>query len=190
MARISPPTKLERATCAYLILQGCGGAPDVLPEISPASKTFPNTVVRVVNGHPTPPTSGIFAGQLWVEIKGKMGVLNDGTIDTGPIDEFEDRYEMTRRALMMTTDVNNQTLKATACDITAAGNAMAVPIDDSPAAIAYAARMADMANFSLTGWIDGGFGTSDPDDDGCDWKRVIIFNYTMTEAAGEAPQIP
>lgn len=164
-------SKLARAICAYLASQpngvNCGTAADILPYNTTAEKTFPNTTVKPAVATPDPPLTGRYSIPVHISIKGFAGQsANDRQADPEtPRDAFDSRLANTFDALMGSDD--GQTLRVTAKAITAAGRALAV---------SDGAHHADMANFTLTGWYDGGFGEGQPDEVGCDWEEILIFN--------------
>lgn len=167
-------SKLNRAVAAYLVSAGCGSVNDILPAQSTATRPYPNTTVKSTIGTPDPPLSGDYRVKLHISIKGSA---TQGVSEPNPQlsrVNFDNRVSQTFDALMESD--NGIDLEATAVLITAAGRALAVPADGSPAAILFAQNNADMADFSCLQWVDGGFGDGPANDEGCSWEEILIFD--------------
>lgn len=174
-------SKCSRAVCAYLISKGVGGWADTFHFRSRADRAYPNTTVIPVGAKPEVMFTGNYRVTVFISIKGSAADKPDAVSEEAPRLAFEERFASTHDALMQTDD--NQTLRLTSEDITAAGRAMAVAVDDSAEAIQFAADNADMADFTLFDWIDGGFGNGEANDEGCDWEDVLIFDAVCCGSA-------
>lgn len=167
-------SKLDRAICAFLTSQGTGSVVDIVPTVKGTIAQFPITIVHSTVLRPYPVMTGDYRGEVHISIRGSAVLAQtEPNLDRGRID-FDKRIAQTMDALMQTND--NATLVYTAQQITLAGQAMAVAADASPAAIAFAANNADMADFTCINWFDGGFGDGQPDESGCNWEEILIFD--------------
>lgn len=96
--------------------------------------------------------------------------------------QFDARVATTGDALVQKyadpADGHTMTLQATADDITSIGNALAVDASNGadPDQVQFAANNADMADFTLQGWFEKGFGRGTADDGGNNWERVLMFD--------------
>lgn len=169
---------MDRATCAWLVSQGCGSINDIFPFTDVTINAYPNTEVHSISSSKADPD---FSGNRWIaveiSIKGSATVnLNNPTAQT-PRTQFDLRVAKTVDALMQTSD-NGVSLNATALAITLAGRALAVVQDPAdPASVQLAKDNADMADFTCQMWIDGdeGDGEITADEDGCAWNEVLQF---------------
>lgn len=168
-------SKLNRAVVAYLIGAGCGAATDVLPANSKAVKSFPNTVVKSAVAKPEVRLSGIYRITLAIKIKGSSVQSVNASNTELPRTAFDTRVAKTFDALMQTDD--ETTLNVMCGLITDTGRALAaVPANATPAQIKFAADNADMADFTVEGWFDSGFGDGEPDEEGADWEEILLFD--------------
>jgi hypothetical protein len=156
-------SKLNRGICAYLIGQAVGTVANVLSSNSSVDKTYPLVTVQAVRGTPDPPLTGDYRCQIHVSVKGS-NVQDPKQSPQANRILFDNLCAKTYDALMTTTD--NGTLLSTALLITAAGRALAT---SDPT------NNADMADFTVQNWFDGGFGMGDPDAEGCSWIEVFLF---------------
>lgn len=166
-------SKLNRAVAAYLISVGAGGRQDVLPYSSLILKVYPNTTIWAIRSHVEVPLTGLRRLMVHVSVKGS-GVQQVG--EPNPEEArvtWDQRVAATQDALMQTAD--GITLHATALAITAAGRALAVPVDNSPAAAQFAANNVDMVDFTCQAWYDAGEGEGTADAEGCSWEEVLMF---------------
>jgi hypothetical protein len=177
-------SKLNRAIAQYLIINGVGTSADVFPAHNIIAKLFPYTVVKSTVGKPEVPMSGIYRVQVAIQIYGSAVVPKDSNLTRQDmLDAFEYRVGQTHAALMQ-TDTYGQSLFATAVAITQAGNAMAVAVDQTPAAIAFAKQNIDMAAFTCGAWYDAGFGDTEPDDVDCDFRETLLFEAQVAGNGG------
>lgn len=166
-------SKLNRAIAAYLISKGVGGPSDTGPANARTLSTYPRTTVRATIGKPEPPLTGNYRVPVHVSIKASATQEPDEPNLDIARKLFDERLANVFDALMQSDD--DQTLRKTADDITAAGRALAVAVDASPEAVQFAANNADMVDFTLLGWYDGGFGDGEPDAEGNAWEEILIF---------------
>jgi hypothetical protein len=175
-------SKLNRALVAYLVNSGAGGIPDIFPGNSVGEKSYPNTVVLSTLSRPEIPMTGIRRISVHISIKGSATQKTNA--ESNPEQarvDFDNRCATTYDALMQTVD--GQTLKATAVLITAAGQAMAVPVDGTAAAIKFANNNADMADFTCQEWYDIGEGDGEADAEGCSWEEILMFEAVVSGSA-------
>lgn len=172
-------SKLDRAICAYLVSAGCGSPKDILPNNSVEPSTYPNTTVRSTISKPEVPLTGLRRIMVHISIKGSATVTNKEPNQQLPRVLFDRRVSDTYDAMMQSDD--DQTLRATARAITAAGRALAVPIDPANAeAVQFAANNADMTEFTCQGVYDAGEGDGMADADGCSWEEILMFEITAS----------
>jgi hypothetical protein len=174
-------SKLNRALCAYLVSVGAGSAGDTTPANSGGGKGFPNTTVQATLSKPEVPLTGLRRISVHVSIKGSavLGV-GEPNPEVARVN-FDNRIAAVYDALMQSDD--GQTLHATAALITAAGRALAVPVDASPEAALFAANNADMAEFTCQAWYDAGEGDGEAEGEGCAWEEVLLFEALVSDAA-------
>lgn len=152
-------SKHNRAVAAWLVSQGVAA----LPSNTGASTGYPNCVVKTVRGIPDPPLTGNYRLTSYVTFKGSAAG-GDGTDSKRAL--FDQLVAKGQDALMQ-SDSAGYGLRLTAAGITASGRALAV---SDPA------NNADMVDYTCLEWDDGGFGDGEPDDKGCDWVEISIFN--------------
>lgn len=168
-------SKLNRAIAAYLVNAGCGSIDDILPANATVSIGYPNTVINSRGGVPEIPMTGIYRVTVYIQVRGTATDANgEPNLQAGRI-AFDQRVAQTYDALMQGD--NGIDLTYTAAQINAAGRGLATPFDNSPAAISLAKNNSDMVDFSIVGngWYDKGFGDGEPDEEGCAWMEVMIF---------------
>jgi hypothetical protein len=167
-------SKLERAIVAYLISKGCGTEADIFPFESVRTRSFPNTTVDTAIAVPDPQFSGNYRIPILTSVKGSAAVAPGAVNRAAPRMAFDARVALTGDMLAQTD--NQENLQATADDITTVGRALAVDASDGadPVQVQIAANNADMADFTVLGWFEKGFGKTTAKDDGCDWEIVIL----------------
>lgn len=181
-------SKLQRAVRALLMAAGtCGGPLDILESEALADKVFPNTSFDFGVTTPEVLNTGIDRVHLMISIKGAAGqepVQDVKPSDDGPQDPpippvspaiaFEQRVAATRMVLRQTVNNNPNLVSNTMAGlITAAGRALAVPADASPAAQALAAANVDMLDFTCQAWFDKGQGKGQSNDSS--WEKILLF---------------
>jgi hypothetical protein len=172
-------SKLNRAICAYLVSVGAGGPEDTVPANSGGSQGYPNTTVHATLSKPEILLTGIRRITTHVSIKGSAVVaVGEPNADVAR-KNFDDRVAAVEDALMQSDD--GQSLRATAVAITAAGRALATPVDISPEAAQFAANNADMVDFSCQAWYDGGEGDGVPEGEGCAYNEILIFEAVCSD---------
>jgi len=161
-------SKLDRAVVAYLISVGAGSDKDTFPANSIESTEYPLTVAQTLGGIPDPVLVGNYKMRIAVSVKGSVSKFIDDTNDQAARMAHDERVSDVFDALMQSDD--DRTLRATARLINAAGRALAMyPVD-------IAAHNADMADFTIIQWLDGGFGDGKSDEAGCDWIETLYFD--------------
>lgn len=166
--------KLNRAICASIVKCGAGGWGDTFPAGGTMILTYPYVIAHAMVGRPVVP--GVFEVQVAVHIRGQAS--GDEAASEAEFAAYNERLARVNDALNMSGD-NGNTLRATAYgteySITEAGRAMAVAADDSDEAIAFAAKNADMVDFTCQNWENEGFGDPDPDSASCTWEEILLF---------------
>ncbi len=166
-------SKLNRAIAAYLVSAGAGGVNDVTPANTVGKSDYPNTTVRSTLSKVEVAFTGLRRISVQISIKGSaVNAVNEPNKDVSRVN-FDTRVATTEDALMQTDD--DQTLLATADNITAAGRALAVPADGSDAAALIAANNADMVDFTCQAWYEAGNGDGEASDPGCSWEEILMF---------------
>lgn len=179
----NPVEKLCRAITAYLIGLGVGTVDDTFPMLWSASRSFPNTTVKQQSVfRPEPALTGNYRGNIAIVIKG-LAVNDPGSANPGAARvAYVQRVERVLDALMQSDD--NETLNATRVAINAAGRALAVDPTNGkdPVAAQTAANNADMVDFTLTEYYDGGIGMAESEEEGVDWVTVYLFDCCACSA--------
>ena len=178
-------SKLNRAIAAYLLnpnaylavpdasLVPCGAKDDILPANAITPNTYPNTTVQATLSKVEVPLTGLRRISVHLSIKGSaVQEVGEPNPEQKRV-EFDQRIANTYDALMQSDD--GQSLRATARAITAAGRALAVPVDNTAAALQLAANNADMADFTCQAWFDSGEGDGMANAEGCSWEEILMF---------------
>ena len=172
-------SKTGRAIAAWLIAQNAGTIADTFPDYTQAERAYPSTTVKVVRGMPDPPLTGNYRCTVRVSIKGSAAKDANDPGDPGRV-AFDARVASVIDALLKSDD--DQTFRAVAGGVSAAGRALAVPANQSPDALAFAQQNADMVDFTCGEWNDMGFGEGAADAEGCSWEEVVIFEAVTCAA--------
>ena len=178
------PSKLSRAIAAYLVSTGIDQS-QVYPHFCTKQRTFENGPIvtpLIQPGQPEPLFSGNRRFNVAIQVKG--GETNDGSVGGGEAKrvEFDAFVGKVYEALMQSD--NNQNLDATMTSINDAGRALAV-VESPDVEIAKddwrkAANNQDMADFTLTQWVDSTFGGGEASD--CAWAIIIKFDGAACES--------
>jgi hypothetical protein len=170
-------SKLNRAICAYLLtFEDTGTAQDISPGNSQSKNVYPLTIVHSTIARPNPPLTGIYQITVHISVKGSATQTNGEPNPEFARVQFDQRLAATYDAMMQSDD--NQSLLATAKGISAAGRALAVDASNGADAnqVQFAANNADMVDFTCEAVYDGGFGDGKPDEEGCSWVEILIFD--------------
>lgn len=180
------PSKLSRAICAYLVSVGID-QDQVFPQFTATQRTFANGPIvtpLIFPGQPEPAFTGDKRFKVGVSIKGTE--TNSGAAGAGETLRvaFDALVGQVNEALMQTDEADGLTLKATMTAINEAGRELAVAgTDDEEAAKTYWRKQvnnADMADFTLTNWVDSTIGAGEAKD--CSWEIVIMFDGSACES--------
>ena len=180
MAYNSLRSKLNRAVAAHLVNVGgdCGTVKNISSANSVAALGYPNTKVQAVFSKPEVPLTGVRRVTVHITIKGKVSTKVGDPNEEAARVQFDKRVAAAYDAMMQSDD--GHSLKATAALITAAGRALAVPVDESDEAEQFAANNADMAAFTCQEVYDAGEGEGEPDKEGSSWIEVLIFEIVAS----------
>jgi hypothetical protein len=178
------PSKLSRAIGAYLVSAGIAQE-QVYPHFCAKERTFANGPIvspLIYPGQPEPLFTGNRRFKVGIQIKGNES--NDGSTGAGETARvlFDAFVGQVGEALMKSDD--QSTFQATATLINTAGRALAVAgtptEEEAKEDWRKAANNADMADFTVTQWVDSTFGGGEAKD--CLWEIVIIFEATACES--------
>lgn len=177
------PSKLSRAICAYLVSANIDQK-QVYPHYTAKERTFANGPIvtpMIYPGQPDPVLVGNKRFKVGIQIRG--GEANDGSDGAGEAKRVEfDAFVGEVNEALMQSD-NQQNLDFTAAAIKTAGRSLAVAGTPTQEADKEdwrkAANNADMADFSITQWVDATIGAGEATD--CKWEIVIMFDAAACE---------
>lgn len=177
-------SKLSRAICAYLVSAGIDQK-QVYPQFTAKDRTFKNGPIvtpQIYPGQPLPKLTGNKRFKVGMQVKGPE--TNDGSAGAGEAQRvaFDAFVGKVNKALMQSDD--DQTLRATATAINAAGRALATAgdqtVEEAKEDWRKAANNADMPDFTVTQWVDSTIGAGEASD--CKWEIVIMFDADACES--------
>lgn len=186
MASTNLPSKLSRAICNYLVSEQVVPFDRAYPCTTRRKRTLdggPIITVDVWPGNPEPILTGNDSFTVSLVIKGSAVKHPEDTNDETERIAFDAMVGAARDALMQTDD--NQTLFYTVRAINTAAYTMPVAVDNSPAALQFAANNVDMADFAILHLYDFTYGQGKCED--CDWEIALQFKVTACENAEAKP---
>lgn len=166
-------SKINRAIRAVLIDRGAVNEDNCFADPESADRILPNSTISTGEGNP-------FDGPgNWQFPEILINIRDEATVQPNMASE-DPRLAANVRATAIWNALNRSddetTLYFTASEITRLGRALAVAMDSSPAAVAFAAANADMAEFTCLWWEAAAQGPAKKHEDGTFWSRDFVFS--------------